>query len=145
MVTYSSTVFPAFYQAVNYSLGKAPKGSTGWFLPSMGQWWDVLEKVADYNGTSLGLSSKHADGSSYYYAGAGEGTTAVSALNNVLSKNGLTNTLYDSFALDTYFWTSSECNYNYACYVHFHSSGNLTLYYYYKTNTYYYVRPFLAF
>ena len=142
MVTYSQDVFPAFYQAVNYSLGKAPEGSTGWFLPSMGQWWDVLEKVAAYNGTSLGISSKHDDGSSYYY-GDGDGTTAVSALNNVLSKNRLTNTLYDSFATSMYFWTSSEYVISHACYLGFGSS-NLYLNVYGKASSYR-VRPFLAF
>src|SRR5574344_766725 len=144
MVTYSQDVFPAFYQAVNYSLGKAPEGSTGWFLPSMGQWWDVLEKVAAYNGTSLGISSKHDDGSSYYYYGDGDGTTAVSALNNVLSKNRLTNTLYDSFATSMYFWTSSEWGSTGACVYGFSSNGSLGVYYYSKTGAYY-VRPFLAF
>src|SRR5574344_2696365 len=143
MVTYSQDVFPAFYQAVNYSLGTAPEGSTGWFLPSMGQWWDVLEKVAAYNGTSLGISSKHDDGSSYYY-GDGDGTTAVSALNNLLSKNSLSSTLYDSFATGMYFWTSSEYISNGACGLDFFSNGYLYLSYNGKAHTYY-VRPFLAF
>ena len=42
---YSKENYPAFYAAINYASSNAaytpPNGSSGWFLPSVGQWWDI--------------------------------------------------------------------------------------------------------
>jgi len=138
--------YPAFQAIGSYkpAVPAAPAGTSGWFLPSMGQWWDVLEKVTAYNNTSLGISSKHIENSEDLYFTTGEGTIAVSALNNVLSKNSLSPTLYDSFAAGMLFWTSSEYSASSACYLKFNAGGNLVLGYLRKTDPSC-VRPFLAF
>jgi hypothetical protein len=48
--TYSQNTYPAFWYTLNYGTSlesgttvyAAPAGSSGWFIPSVGQWWDIL-------------------------------------------------------------------------------------------------------
>lgn len=40
--------YPAFKAAENFGQTvKAPEKTTGWYLPSAGQWWDILQNLAD--------------------------------------------------------------------------------------------------
>jgi hypothetical protein len=40
--------YPAFYEAIHYSVA-APSSSSGWYLPSIGQWNDVLDSLVTIN------------------------------------------------------------------------------------------------
>ena len=121
--------YTAFYHASRYgttesSTGKyaAPSNSTGWFIPSMGQWWDILSNLGSVNLTGYQSSQEN----SKYIDGAGR--IAVDNMNRYLEKiSGAT-----PFSTDTYFWSSSEYYGYYACYVRFYGGGNLYLYWYGK-------------
>lgn len=155
MVAYSSTVFPAFYQAVNYSLGTAPEGSTGWFVPSIGQWWKTVEECETYyntnhNGatitTGLNTDAHHTStgGSIGLSSQASNGATIL----NYAMQGHSSSVSCDAYSFSSseshVYWASSEYNSSYACYLYFGSDDNLYLNYYNKGNTFY-VRPFLAF
>jgi len=100
---YNSTIFPAFFASVNYESSNAvPRSSSGWYLPSCGQWMRILNGLA---GLSLKASNTAAD---YYFACE----TARSRINTCLANSGETynvihgtnsNTYYD-----IYYWCSGE-------------------------------------
>ena len=114
----------AFYHASRYgtpesSTGKyaAPSNTTGWFIPGMGQWWDILSNLGKINLTS------YWDDTGDFISIPGTSQTAVANMNRYLQKiSGAT-----PFSTDTYFWSSSEYNGNYACRVYFGSDGYLDL------------------
>ncbi len=155
MVTYSQDVFPAFYQAVHYSLGTAPTGSTGWFIPSIGQWWKTVEECETYYNTNhsgatitTGLNTD-----------ANHTSTATNISLSSQASNGATILNYamqghsSSVSCDAYSFSSSESHYYWAsseylsgnayC-LNFGSGGSLYLGGNVKLGTCY-VRPFLAF
>ena len=145
---YSSTTYPAFYLALNSTV-TTPSGSSGWFLPSSGQWYKALEETYTYYNNNSGstvsmtLSSKETITDALSYSFSGESAAGVTVLNYAMSGHSLTSSLYDTYATSTYYWTSSECNINNACDLIFYSSS-LALNYDFKANSYR-VRPFLAF
>lgn len=116
--------YTAFYHANRYGTTDsgtaqyaAPANTTGWFIPSMGQWWDILSNLG-----GIDLSSYKGDTSSSTSI-SGAATTAVTNMNKYLQKiNGAT-----TFSTDTYFWSSSEFDGGRACNVFFDSSVNLYL------------------
>lgn len=121
--------YTAFYHANRYGTTDsgtaqyaAPANTTGWFIPSMGQWWDILSGLGGVDLNSYKESTddhKEIDG---------EATTAVTNMNKYLQKiNGAT-----QFSTDTYFVSSSEYTGGNACDVNFNSNGRLGLFHYYK-------------
>ncbi|WP_106828918.1 fimbrillin family protein [Parabacteroides pacaensis] len=121
--------YTAFYHANRYGTTDggtaqyaAPTNTTGWFIPSMGQWWDILSGLG-----GIDLSS--------YQSSTGGSTsipntslTAVKNMNTYLQKiSGAT-----QFSQGNSFWSSSEYNGLDACYVYFSSSDRLSLTYYNK-------------
>ena len=122
--------YTAFYHASRYgtaesSTGKyaAPSNSTGWFIPSMGQWWDILSNLGNVN-----LDEHKADTNKDNVSISGAASTAVANMNRYLEK--ISGAM--PFSTDTYFWSSSEYYGYYACYVRFYGGGNLYLYWYGK-------------
>nr|DAE76501.1 MAG TPA: hypothetical protein [Caudoviricetes sp.] len=134
--------YPAFYHASRYGTAKsstgkyyAPSKTTGWFIPSMGQWWDILSNLG-----KIDLTSYRDDaGSSTYIPHAAP--TVVANMNRYLEK------ISDAtpFSTDTWFWSSSEYDGRNACSVSFDSLGNLYLYYDFKRTNYNMVRCSFAF
>ena len=117
----SSTAYAAAQAARNYSVA-APAGTSGWFLPSTGQWFQIL--------TTLGSMST-AD--ALYYGWDGSTTNMVSnqcaqSINNRLS--ALPSSTYDAFEMATTtgysYWTSSEYNGTDAHTVVFGSDGKMS-------------------
>lgn len=138
--------YSAFYYASLY--GKAEGGSakyavpthtTGWFIPSMGQWWDILSNLGKVDLDSYKNSEKSST-EIYDYA-----TTAADNMNSYLNKITDAETFRDT---SFYFWSSSESDDREACRVSF-SDGSLYLSRFYKhnANSYnnYKVRCVLAF
>lgn len=116
--------YTAFYHASRYGTAEgqtsqyaAPNTTTGWFIPSMGQWWDILSNLGGINLTNYQGSDKS------YESISGAAQTAVDNMNKYLGKiKGIT-----MFSTGTYFWSSSEYSSDRACDVNFYSSGYLSL------------------
>ena len=141
-------IYSAFYHARLYGTAEgrtaqyaAPTHTTGWFIPSMGQWWDILSNLGKVDLDSYKNSEKP---SAEIYDAT---TTAADNMNNYLSKITGAETFSDT---RLYIWSSSEHSSTEACRVSF-SGGSIFLGRYYKheanTNYYYYygVRCVLAF
>ena len=118
--------YTAFYHASRYgtaesSTGKyaAPEKTTGWFLPSMGQWWDILSNLG-----GIDLTSYRDDAGPYTYI-PGDAPIAVANMNTYLQKIGDAT----QFSTDTDFWSSSEYVRYRACNVAFTNNGYLRLHY----------------
>ena len=116
--------YSAFYHASRYGTADSntdkyatPSNTTGWFIPSMGQWWDILSNLG-----GIDLSS-YRDKTDSYTSISSAAPTAVSNMNKYLEK------INDAmkFSTDTYFWSSSESLGYSACSVRFYSDGYLNL------------------
>ena len=116
--------YSAFYHASRYGTidgntlkYAAPANTTtGWFIPSMGQWWDILSNLG-----GIDLSIYRTD-QSRYVSISGAAPTAVDNMNKYLGKiRGAT-----KFSVNTYFWPSSEHSFLDACNVYL-SNGYLYL------------------
>ena len=116
--------YSAFYYASRYGTADSntdqyatPSNTTGWFIPSMGQWWDILSNLG---GIDLSTYRNKTDDSTSI---SGAAPIAVNNMNQYLEKiNGAM-----KFSTYTAFWSSSERNGYGACYVNFYSNGNLGL------------------
>lgn len=142
---------PAFKAVAEFEVD-APDKSTGWFLPSSGQLWDIVENL-----TPIDISQKKEDDASTYWywkyiEGESSGNTtyignvgdyyAQKSINSHLEKLGNHADLF-SESTETVYWTSSEYDSKNARYMVF-SSMDLRVGAHLKTDTYY-VRPVLAF
>ena len=117
--TYTAFYHANFYGTAESSTEKyaAPTNTTGWFIPGMGQWWDILSNLG-----KIDLTGKQGDtGGSTSISGAAP--TAVANINKYLQKISHATILSTS----TFFWSSSEGSGDYACVVFFYSSGYLAL------------------
>lgn len=122
---YSSDTYKAFTVARDYSVA-VPNNTTGWFIPSMGQWWDILSNLGGIDLTGYQESTSGSTSIS------GAAQTAVDNMNVYLGKvNGAT-----IFSKNIYFWSSSEYSSYSACCVYFYDNGNLTLDNYGKHDVY---------
>ncbi len=111
--------YPAGYAAATTyaSQATAPTASSGWFLPSSGQWFWILRNLGGMSATpdnALGWSNMS--------------STAASNLNTKLGKAGSGN--YDSFSNDgSSYWSSSESSSANAYLVFFAKSGGMNFAY----------------
>ena len=118
--TYTAFYHASLYGTAESSTGKyaAPEKTTGWFIPSMGQWWDILSNLGKIDLTN------YRDGTGDYTYISGAAPIAVANMNTYLQK------ISDAtpFSTDTWFWSSSECYGPTSCRVDFDSGGHLFLY-----------------
>ena len=134
------TIYPAAYQAKNYTGLKAPTGTTGWFLPSAQQWVKMQTGLG-------GLSESSITWRSWF----DPDHTAAGKWEAALSKAGSGN--YDSMTERSYFWSSSEYSAYYAVLLDVVATGTGNVYGFYWYNhgkdytegNSYRVRPVLAF
>ena len=149
------SIHPAFKAVLEFSKSvSAPDNSTGWFLPSIGQWWDYVENLGGFGDVMDDYHSFEQPWITLWYSntspnsGVGDikmqnvETTAQLKINEFLSVLGEGN--YDKFVDDTWYWSSSEYSVTVARHVGFNSSHFVVGHGYTKTNTYY-VRAVLAF
>lgn len=105
----------AFKTAANYkNKVPAPEGTSGWYLPSIGQWYEIMKQLV---------------GIPHYYK---EGENFIQWINNDSS-----NTIFNYFNerwtplgnLDGSYWSSSETNGNsaYGLYCSIYSNNSITL------------------
>ena len=107
----SNATYPAWQAANNYNVNVSGFTNSGWYLPSMGQWWDVCANLG-----SVDLRTKQALTKSYgdIYTGG----TATTNVNNAIKAAGGT-----ALNSNTYYWSASEYNSGNAVYVYFYSSN----------------------
>jgi hypothetical protein len=168
--------YPAIYYAVNYGTNvesgttsyAAPSGSSGWYLPSIGQWWDIFINLG-----GMSTTPTYTTGSGWcrWYNGDKSGDTnsystlCLNAINVYLTAVSTysSNKSYgygtpDSFTNSNmsygnsagtyggeYYWSSSEYSNSYAGVAYFASDGYLYLSCYLKVSYYFRVRPVIAF
>ena len=132
----NTSSYPAGYAAKTTYASQvtAPSNTSGWFLPSSGQWYYIL--------VNLGGMSATPDKTYGWSSGS---STAVSNLNSKLSK--VVSDYYDAFSnSDEAYWSSSENNPDYAYCAHFYSGGYMVFANYdYRKTDMIRVRPVLAF
>ena len=134
--------YAAFYHASRYGTAEssteqyaAPSNTTGWFLPSMGQWWDILSNLG-----GIDLTSYQDDTNDYTFI-PGDAPIAVANMNRYLQKiSGAT-----PFSTSTWFWSSSEYYGDCACTVLFNHYGHLYLFWNFKYDSLTRVRCSFAF
>lgn len=128
----SNDSYPAWKAANNYDVNVSGFKNSGWYLPSIGQWWDVCANLGKVDLTSMQTGPA---GSHQIYPGP----TATTNVNNAIkaAKGGaeLTTNSY---------WSASEFYTSIAAIVDF-SSSYVGLSYGGKKFTDYYVRAVLAF
>lgn len=146
------THHPALQAVDNFAKSvKAPESSTDWFLPSIGQWWDICENLG---GMAAYMSSYRtfSDSSIYWYYDATTtggnhfpiGNVGEFFVNNKINEHlSKLGEYADEIQDNDYFWSSSQqksvnvCGLHmYQKYLCFNSNS--------KTSTHF-VRPILAF
>ena len=132
----NSTAYPAGYAAKTTYASQvtAPSNTSGWFLPSSGQWYLISVNLGGMSATP-----------GYPWGWSNASSTAVSNLNTKLSNAGSGN--YDSFSnSNEYYWSSSEYSSSTAYYAAFRQVGNLYFADIIDPKSYSYrVRPIIAF
>lgn len=123
---YSQAVYPAAYAAVTtYETEVAhPAGTSGWYLPSIGQQYSWLQaaKPDVYTGSEAWTDN------TTYWTRSGESAAAAGYMNDWLAAKGLTvTTHYDSWAQGHYLWSSTERTGSCPFILGFSTGGNLNL------------------
>ncbi|MDD5820626.1 MAG: hypothetical protein PUD23_01015, partial [Prevotella sp.] len=137
-VALNNSAHPAAQAALAYTTLKAPSTSTGWFLPTAGQYYAIMNAIGDYPSSGWNINDW-----------VSNMTTVSSKVNTALSKVGANN--YTEFfqAVNTCEWISTEFSATDAIDVDSgvddgQGVGSVRVGRNYKTRSYP-VRPFLAF
>ena len=126
----SNATYPAWQAANNYNVNVSGFTNSGWYLPSIGQWWDVCANLGSVDlRTNQALTTPYGN---IYTDG-----TATTNVNNAIKAAGGT-------ALNISYWSASEYSSGSAVFVYFDSSS-VYVGFYSKTGNDYYVRAVLAF
>jgi hypothetical protein len=123
----SSTYYSPFYYASTYGTATvggtkyaAPSGTSGWYLPSEGQWYAIIKNLGGITRT-LDVDNTVAG----YWTNVS--ITAATSINAYLSAAS-GETIDCNSSTTRWFWSSSECSALNACTMYFGSNGNLALY-----------------
>ena len=123
VITADGTLYDVFYHSENYGTDgsgqyAAPADGTtsGWYLPTIGQWWDILENLGDANGL---IALRNSSGTTVELKN-GVSQVAIDRMNELMSASGQTITL---FKADVHYWSSSEKSSGVARRVLFDGSG----------------------
>ena len=127
----SNDSYPAWKAANNYNVNVSVFKNSGWYLPSIGQWWDVAANLGKVDLTSMQTGTS---GSATLYSGS----TATTNVNNAIKAAG------GKELTTNYYWSASEFGTYNAAVVGFRSS-DVYLYTPNKNKTNFYVRAVLAF
>ena len=134
--------FPAFKATKEYGTKvPTPVNTTGWYLPSAGEWVDILGDKG-LQAVSKSITEDVKNFSSDYKNWSGAAKTAISILKKKMEKVGASN--FDPFYLGQWFWSSSECSSGNAYIVDFNSGGDF-FYYNDRRTCSICVQPILAF
>ena len=122
--------YPAFKAVADFDEEvPAPNTSTGWFLPSLGQWWDVVENLGGFPSY---MEKKHEYAGSYlnFFYGSilGEDPDYFVSMSDVedgAAENNINQYLTplgeyaDPIQEEDYYWSSTESSGTNAYYVFF--------------------------
>ena len=137
--------YPAF-EAVEkwndmYSINeyRPPRNTTGWFIPSSGQWWDILQNLGGCPAMADKGQQTSSDSGDFSWLGQGDVPAALNAWMNKIAADSK-----NDFTTGDRFWSSSELNQFRARNWNVYSSDYVRCGYDYKewSNA---VRPVLAF
>jgi hypothetical protein len=106
----SNVNYPAWQLANNYNVDVSGFLNTGWYLPSLGQWWDVCANLGKVDLSSQ-QSSSTLGGPVY------SGSTATTNVNNAITAAGGT-----ALVPNNYYWSASEHNTGYVAAANFSAS-----------------------
>ena len=111
--------YPAFKAADDYSSTcPVPATTTGWFLPSSGQWWDILQNLGGCTALADATQQTSSDSNYLYWKGQGDVPAALNAWMEKIAADNKSN-----FYSNEWFWSSSEDSENQARTWCFGSSG----------------------
>ena len=111
--TFFAGYFPPFSAARNLNQS-VPDWTTGWYVPSVREWTDMLGAL----GSLTVADVKGSESDSYTNA---DGATIFTKVNSYMEKMGTD--YYDPFASGNKYWTSSEYSKTDAYYLEYSSSG----------------------
>lgn len=136
--------YQAFNIAESYSAHKPEDRVTNWFLPSTGQWYDILEKIGD---TDFSNASNGVVDGDFYFSLNNIAPTIADNLNKKMMKLG--QSFYDEFYITKgqyyIYWCSSESSINRGRRVIFDIYNTLIVSFESKNFADVYIRPILAF
>ena len=127
LVTDSNT-FPDFTSAKSNNDVSAPSNTTGWYLPAMGEWYDIIEGLASVDLSDYTTSSGATNNAKYdnttikYWPINNKATTVINALNAAMSVVGTT--YYDAIEMGCFYTTSTETSASTCRNVGFKSDGD---------------------
>ncbi len=111
--------YPAFKAADDYSSTcPVPATTTGWFIPSSGQWWDILQNLGGCPALADVTQQTSSDSNYLYWGGQGDVPAALNAWMEKIAADNKSN-----FYSNEWFWSSSEDSENQARTWCFGSSG----------------------
>lgn len=125
---FANGMYPIFKDAYEFNnTVPAPQTSTGWYLPSTGQWFDILRNLA---GATLNTTSSFNDGDygNFFWVGKGDVPELMNANLEKISDD--CKTLFD--ATTNQLWTSSQASSNQARVIIFDNASFIYSYWYYK-------------
>ena len=103
--------YPAF-EAVEkwndmYSINeyRPPRNTTGWFIPSSGQWWDILQNLGGCPAMADKGQQTSSDSGDFSWLGQGDVPAALNAWMNKIAADSK-----NDFTTGDRFWSSSELN-----------------------------------
>ena len=175
--TLSSSSYPALYYALSYGTSvesgttsyAAPSGSSGWYLPSIGQWYDIYENLGgitsvptnSYIGYCTWYDSSLSGTSTYSYTCANNINAYLTAISTYSSNKGYSYGTPDLFSNNNMsyidssnntssyvyepYWSSSEPNSTNTGVANYVTNGHLYLSYGTKDSYYLRVRGSVAF
>jgi hypothetical protein len=112
---YSQNNYPAFYYALNYNV-TCPNISSSWFLPSVGQWWDILINLGGMSTTPVAVGPDWCNWGGYLSTCVNNIDKYLSAISSYITPDLFNNTYGNAYVR---YWSSSEFNSTYSFYTHF--------------------------
>ncbi len=132
--------YPAFKAADDYNAScPVPAATTGWYLPSSGQLWDILRNLGGCPSLAEAAQQSSSDSGGFYWSGQGNVPAALNAWMQKIAAGGK-----DVFGSYAWLWSSSEYPDDRARYWNVNSNGNVHCDWGYKDSGND-VRPVLAF
>ena len=124
---YEAGYYPLFSFAEEYGLSvPAPEISTGWYIPSNGQWFDIIRSLADADIQADRLVPEGDE--EFFWMNLGTLSTKLNDLLSVLPENNRSEFVPDGMM----FWTSSAASPSEARFVSLDDNGFVCCYRYYK-------------
>ena len=96
--------YPAFEAADDYNTTcKVPETTTGWYLPSSGQWWDILQNLGGCPALADKGQQTSLDDGRFIWSYQGDVPAALNAWMEKIAADSK-----NDFSSDSSFWSSSE-------------------------------------